>query len=155
MVWYVRFLKPPKLDQKGQVRALITITTDLGDEFYPADIKLYAMTVTTEHEHEGDWMSKWQTVKWKSGMRTVWVDIVDSDAAPPVDLRLIINSNQSMEGNRISSKNIPEILGVWSDTFDRDKSQAQSTVERRYRLDSGPERAIMEESGESVARHIW
>ena len=153
MAWYIRFLKPPKLDQKGHVRALITITTDLGDDFYPADFSLHAMIVTTEYEE--DWMSEWQTVKWKSGMRTLWIDIVNADADPPVNLRLIVNTEQSKEGNSISLGNIPEIFGVWSDTFDGDQRQARKMVERRYRTDSGPERTIMEETGESIARHVW
>lgn len=153
MVWYIRFLKTPKIYQKRNVRALITITTDLGDEFYPADLILHAIIVTTEYEE--DWMSEWQTVKWKSGMRALWIDIVNLKAGPPLDLRLVVNSKQSKEGNDISLEHIPEILGVWSDTFDWDKNQASNVVERRFRTDSGRERAVLEETGESIARHIW
>lgn len=153
MVWYIRFLKPPKIDQKGHVRALITITTDLGDGFYPTDLTLYAMITTTGNRE--DWMSEWQTLKWKNGMRTLWVDIVKADADPPVDLRLVVNSKRSTEGNNISVENIPEILGIWSDVFSKDKNQAGSMIERRYRIDSGPVRVMMEETGESIARHIW
>lgn len=100
-------------------------------------------------------MSNWQTVNWKSGMRTLWIDIVNLNADPAVDLRLVVNSEQSIKGNGISLENIPDILGVWSDTFDRDKSQAGSMIERRYRTESGLERSIMEETGESIARHVW
>lgn len=156
MVWYIRFLKTPKLDQKGRrshVRALITVTTDLGDDFYPADLTLHAIIVTTEYEK--DWMSEWQTVKWESGMRTLWIDIVNLDASPSVDLRLVVNSKQSKEGHSVLLETIPEILGVWSDTFDRDKDQASNLVERRYKTDSGHDRAVLEETGESIARHLW
>lgn len=153
MVWYIRFLKSPKLDQKGHVRALITVTTDLGDDFYPADLTLHAIIVTTEYEE--DWMPGWQTVKWKSGMRTLWIDIVNLDAGPSVDLRLVVSSEQSRQGNTLLLDNIFEILSVWSDTFDWEKSQASNVVERRYRTDSGHERAVLEETGESIARHIW
>ncbi|KAF6234675.1 hypothetical protein HO173_007301 [Letharia columbiana] len=153
MVWYIRFLKSPKLDQKGHVRALITVTTDLGDDFYPADLTLHAIIVTTEYEE--DWMPGWQTVKWKSGMRTLWIDIVNLDAGPSVDLRLVVSSEQSRQGNTLLLENIFEILSVWSDTFDWEKSQASNVVERRYRTDSGHERAVLEETGESIARHIW
>ena len=153
MVWYIRFLKPPKLDQKGRVRALITVTTDLGDAFYHADITLHAMIMTAKDENYRS--SAWQSVKWKSGMRNLWIDIADANAAPPENLRLIVNFEQSKKGNMILLGEIPEILGVWSDTFSKENIQAGSMVERRYRTDSGPERAIMEESGESIARHIW
>ncbi|CAF9928577.1 MAG: hypothetical protein ALECFALPRED_004088 [Alectoria fallacina] len=153
MVWYIRFLKTPKFYQKGHVRALITITTDLGDDFYPTDLTLYAIIVATESEENR--MSKWQTVKWESGMRNLWVDIVNLGAGPPVDLQLVVNSKQSREGVSVLLEDIPEILGVWSDTFDWDKYQASNVVERRYRTDSGHERAVLEETGESIARHIW
>ncbi len=153
MVWYIRFLKSPKLDQKGHVRALITITTDLGEGFYPADLTLYVSVVS--NEHEDDWNSGWQTVKWKSGMRTAGIDIANVYTAPPVPLRLVVSSRQSIEGDRVSLEDVPEILGVWSDTFHPQRSQVGGMIERRYRTDSGSERAILEETGESIARHIW
>ena len=153
MVWYIRFLKAPKIDHRSHVRALITVTTDLGDGFYPADLTLHAIITTTGNGE--DWLSEWQTVKWKSGMRNLWIDISNVDPDSPVDLRLVVNSKRSSEGNRISAEHIPEILGIWSDVFGKDKNQAGSMIERRYRIDSGPEQAIMEETGESIARHIW
>lgn len=153
MVWYIRFLKPPKLDQKGHVRTLVTITSDLGDDFYPSDLMVYAVVVTARYE--GEWMSEWQTVKWKSGMRTLWIEFRDVHASPPEPLRLIVNSKRTSEEDNVVLNDLPEILGVWSDTFDRDKMEAGRIVERRYRADSGPERAITEETGESIARHIW
>lgn len=152
MVWYIRFLKSPKLDQKGHVRALLTITTDLGDVFYPTDLTIYAIIVTARYE---EWMSEWQTLKWKSGMRSLWVEFRNTHASPPEPLRLVVNSSRSRGANAVLLDNMPEFLGVWSDTFDRDKNQAGSIVERRYRTDSSPERVIVEETGESIARHIW
>ena len=153
MVWYIRFLKSPKLDQKGHVRALITITTDLGEGFCPTDLTLYASVIADENED--DWTSGWQTVKWKSGMRTAGIDIAHVYDAPPVPLRLVVSSRPSREGDRIALEDVPEILGVWSDTLDRQRSQAGCMIERRYRTDSGSERAILEETGDSIARHIW
>ena len=150
MVWYIRFLKTPKIDWKGCVRALITITTDLGDGFYPADLTLYAVIT-----NDMGWMSKWQTVNWKGGTRALWIDIVNVDANLPVDLRLVVNSKMSNQGNHVLAENMPELLGVWSDTFDKKKSQAGGMVERRYRTVSEHEKMIMEETGESIARHIW
>lgn len=88
-------------------------------------------------------------------MRNLWIDIVNVDADPPVDSRLVVNSKQSKEGNCISIESIPEILAVWSDTFDKSKSQAGGMIERRYRTPSDSERTIVEETGESIARHIW
>lgn len=153
MVWYIRFLKPPKLDPKGHVRALITITTDLGDDFYPTDLTIYAIVVTAQDERK--WTSEWQTLKWNSGMRSLWAEFKDAHASPPEPLRLVVNPRRSTEASVILPINMPEFLGVWSDTFDRGKNQAGSLVERRYRTNSGPERIITEETGESIARHVW
>ena len=150
MVWYIRFLKTPKIDQKGHVRALITITTDLGDGFYPDDLTLHATITKNENL-----MSEWQSVEWNRGMRTLWIDIANVDADLPVDLRLVVNCEMSVEGNRISVENMPEILGVWSDIFGKSKSQAGGIIQRRYRTGLTVERIIIEETGESIARHIW
>ena len=153
MVWYIRFLKSPKLDQRSHVRALITITSDLGDEFYPADLVLYSIILSSERRE--NWRSAWEAVKWKSGMRALWIDVANVQVDPSVDLRLLVSSIKSTEGNSITLENIPEILVVWSDTFDRVKSQAGNVIERRYRTDPDYEKVIMEETGESIARHIW
>ena len=150
MVWYIRFFKNPKIDQKGHVRALITITTDLGDRFYPDDLTLHATIISNENR-----MSEWQFLKWKGGMRTLWIDIANVDANLPVDLRLVVNCETSVEGNRISVENMPEISGVWSGTFGKSKSQAGGTIQRRYRTDLTVEKTMIEETGESIGRHIW
>lgn len=150
MVWYIRFLKTPKIDLKGHVRALITITTDLGDGFYPNDITLHARILSNEN-----CISEWRSLEWKRGMRTLRVDIANVDANLPADLRLVVNCKMSVEGNSISVDNMPEILGVWSDTFGKSKSQAGGIVQRRYRTVAKVEKMIIEETGESIARHVW
>ena len=153
MVWYIRFLKSPKLDHRSHVRALITITSDLGDEFYAADLVLYSVILSSEHQENR--RSAWEAVKWKSGTRALWIDIANVHVGPSVDLRLLVSSMKSTEGNGITLENIPEILAVWSDTFNRVKSQAGNIIERRYRTNLDYEKVIMEETGESIARHIW
>ena len=152
MVWYIRFLKTPRFYQKANIRALITVTTDLGDAFYPRDLTLHAMIVT---ESEENWISEWQTVKWKIGMRSLCINIDHVKTGIPVDLLLVVNSEQSREGCSVSLENIPEIFGVWSDTFDWVENVASNMIERRYRTQYGKEMAIFEETGESIARHIW
>lgn len=150
MVWYIRFLKTPKIDQNGHVRALITVTTDLGDGFYPDDLTLHATITSNE-----TWMSEWRIVEWKKGMRTLWIDIGNVEAHSPVDLRLIVNCERSFEGNGISVESMPEFLGVWSDLFGEGNSQAGGIIQRRYKPVSKVEKVIIEETGESIARHIW
>ena len=101
-------------------------------------------------------MSEWQSVKWKNGMRSLWINIDRlNTASTRVDLRLVVNTEQSKEGSSVCLGNMPEVLGVWSDTFDWVENIASNMIERRYRTQYGREMAIFEETGESIARHIW
>lgn len=42
MVHYIRLLKPPRQSSPDTISTTVTITTDLGESFYPSYIKLYA-----------------------------------------------------------------------------------------------------------------
>lgn len=158
MVYYLRFLKPPKLDiQKGIVRALLTVTTDLGDAFYSGDLILHAIVVASEGA--SDWQSPWQTAKWKNGMRTVWVEIRDIQSSPLELLRLLVNTQQTVLADSAQFDRLPDVLSARSELFvrgaDWEKIQADYRIERRFRTEAGQERVIYEDIGESVARHIW
>ena len=153
MVWYVRLLKPPKLDQNGRVQALITVTTDLGDQFYYADLTLYAFILNAKKED--DWSPGGWTFEWKSGMRQLWIDISNARKHFLGDWRLVVTPEPSESGTNISLNKLPEVLGIWCAPFDWTKVQAPSTVERRIRINGGPETTIVEETGESIARHFW
>lgn len=158
MVYYLRFLKPPKLDtQKNIVRALVTITTDLGDGFYAGDLALHVIVVTSECE--SDWQSAWQVVKWKNGMRSVWVEIGDLKSSPPTLLKLVVSTRQRLLAEDLQLDHLPEVLSGRSAPFGRcegwEKTQAEGQVERRFTTEGGEDRIIYEETGESIARHVW
>lgn len=158
MVFYVRFLKPPRLDvSKGVVRALVTVTTDLGDDFYPGALTLFARVVTPSCERH--WQSRWQRIEWKTGLRTLWIEIRNMEHCPPEPLQLVISTQPTLMADDVFFPNIPEVLSVRSDLFGRGngwkKPQADNRVERRYRTNGGNERMVWEETGESIARHIW
>lgn len=158
MVYYLRFLKPPKLDtQKNVVRALLTITTDLGDGFYAGDLALHIIVVTSECE--SDWQSAWQIVHWKNGMRSIWVEIGDMGLRPPALLKLVVNTQQTLLADDLQFSQMPEILSARSAPFGRGegwkKIQVEGQIERRFTTEAGNERVIYEETGESIARHVW
>ena len=153
MVYYVRFLKPPKLDiHKGVVRALVTVTTDLGDDFYPGDLTIHAVIVTEEREET---ITKWRTLLWKKGMRSVWIDIGTLAPRATKSMRLFVSSQCTVAADTVLLNELPEILSARSDAFGWDHPQASDKIERRYKTAHGEERAIYEETGESIARHIW
>ena len=153
MVYYIRFLKPPKLDTKtGNTRALITITTDLGDDFYPANLTLYAVIITDYREEP---MTEWHTVLWKKGMRTAWIELGKLPSRGPKFMRLLVSTQCTEVADTVLLNDLPEILSARSDTFGWDDPQAGNKIERRYKTAQGEGRSIYEETGESIARHIW
>ena len=158
MVYYIRFLKLPKLDNpQGTVRALVTVTTDLGDDFYPESLSLFVTVVVSARER--DWQSKWQKVEWRKGMRTVWIEIQNMRSCPSELLRLVVNTRPSLVADDLLLENMPEVFSARSSTFGRSRGsdipQADNRIERRYRTSIGEERTLDEEMGESIARHIW
>ena len=153
MVYYIRFLKPPKFDiQKCIVRALVTITTDLGDDFYPADIGLYA-AVISDASKESD--TEWKKILWKRGTRNVWIEIRKTRFKDTRPMRLLVSTQCTLAADTVFLSNLPEILSARCEVSEKEKSQAGARIERRYRTNLGNQRAIYEETGESIARHIW
>ena len=154
MVYYIRFLKPPELDtRRGIARALVTVTTDLGESFYPGDLDLHAVVVAAKAEKH--WQSAWQTIKWKSGMRIVWIEIRDMVSCPVESLHLAVNTQPTLMADKISLKEFPEILSAWSPCFGNKEKSIGNRVGRRYYTGTGVERKIDEEMHESIARHVW
>jgi len=152
MVHYIRFLKYPKLEIKRpwtSVKALVTVTTDLGDDFYRQEITLHA-TLIVPNTNTG-----WRTFVWKPGMRTLWVSFNDIPASScRGGVRLLISSRRSVGPDEISLSNMPEVLSVRSQNFGFEHSHGGSMVERSLQI-GGSVLHIYEESGESIARHIW
>ena len=51
---------------------------------------------------------------------------------------------------------IPEFVSAWSDDFDSDVTKGNSQwVMRRFGPTEGVELNIREDTGESIARHVW
>ncbi|KAL2040153.1 hypothetical protein N7G274_007056 [Stereocaulon virgatum] len=153
MVYYIRFLKCPKLDVKtGLTRALVTITTDLGDAFYPGDLTLHAMLVTDYREEP---ITEWRTVQWIKGMRSVSIEIGALRNCDSKLRRLLLNTQRTQAADTVLEKHIPEIFSARSGTFSMDRPLAGDKIERRYKTGEDDERSVYEETGESIARHVW
>ena len=153
MVHYVRFLKAPKLCSeraKLSVTALVAVTTDLGDDFFHADLPLHATLVQQDRQN-----SSWKTLLWKSGMRTLVINF--QDLSPSIklnDLTLVVSSRRSMEADKLALECMPEVLGARSRVVMPNLQHTDGKIERR--LQTGTECVyIFEDAGESIARHIW
>lgn len=154
MVYYIRFLKTPKLTN-GTVRALVTITTDLGDSFYPGNLTIYALVSQSSTQDLPLWESEWHVIQWRSGNRNVWIDVKGIPYQKVRRFQLIVGSKKTKEGDNVFFNDLSEVMSARSGQFGGEDIQADDMVERLYRTGSGHERSLYEESGESIARHIW
>ena len=160
MVYYIRFLKPPRLQKSRDshivVKALITITNDLGDEIYPTDLALKAALVSgAEDAGQSHWS---RDVSWKTGMRVLWVEIPTKNASPEVELR--ITEANFGKNNQCSAAidldHLPSVVSCCCTIDDplRDR-ESRGRSERKFLLQAGNYLTIEEDIGDSIARHIW
>jgi hypothetical protein len=154
---YIRFLKPPKI-QDDHIKALITITSDLGETFFPEDVQLSA-SLRSSDDHSEVYLRK--ALKWKTGMRSIPVsfDTRNCDIEWPARLHVTLR-NAALSDHFESHNNgtdLPPIISAWSDNLDPPNGlkEATRTVERRFTPLSNRTLRIWEETGESIARHIW
>ena len=172
-MWYIRFLKVPECkispsrskdgSTRLTVRFTITITTDLGEDFLAGDKPLTASLVKAEVHDENDNEKSLDLVKslfsWPCGKRSVThkFDATLNGHVPISSLRLLISQRDGCNDlQTVLSGQVPQILSIWSDFFDSQSGKSTSgRVQRRFPI--GEERflKVWEETGESIARHIW
>lgn len=157
MVYYIRLLKPPRIvtgrKRKASVKVVITITTDLGDSFFPEDIELVSSLVDSHYKVEGLGSTNSQ---WRNGMRSVdaAIEIVNH---PEINwpIRLYIHAGGVKQIVLLSQDDIPAIVPVSSDDINLGiDREVRRRVERLFNT-NGPNLSIWEDTGESIARHVW
>ena len=163
---YVRFLKPPRIihdDQsstKYSLTCLITITSDLGDSFLPEPISVHV-----EKQYPGNNGNNFKRFKWTNGMRALPIKL-DHPSSQTENWALHVGVDRSNVYGEYETDTF-EVL------FDDNKSrgivsaysaplspsfgtqEAERLVERRFEILDGRVIRIWEETGESIARHIW
>lgn len=157
---YIRFLKAPRIVEKNspkaEVQCLITITSDLGDSFLPYDVELAAELLT----YDSNKVLVSRTVKWVGGTRSLSVTLPLSDAKETGPIRVRIGTQPKLQRDEFSNLLEPGSRGVvsaWSAQLDPSKGidEADKLVERRFDLGSGKDISVWEETGDSIARHLW
>ena len=153
MVWYIRFLNTIRelaIHKVSYIDFVITITTDLGEEFYPADIDIhiYAVAKDETKQHARNFL-------WRAGMRVLPIR-VPWDSTWTKALALEVSTSSSGGIDTLQENHMPEIVGA-RNNFLREGSRARTYihVERVFSLDEGSQLRVWEEIGESIARHIW
>ncbi|KAF2178570.1 hypothetical protein K469DRAFT_675476 [Zopfia rhizophila CBS 207.26] len=157
---YVRFLKTPRIidgpnPSKAHVYCLVTITSDLGDSFFPYDVQLSAELCSTDSK-----CFVHNKVKWSGGMRSlpVILSLAPSSVEWPARVRVGVQPNsQSDQWDKLYSPDHFSIVSAWSAPLDppRGVKEAAKLIERQLCPSSRKTVQIWEETGESIARHLW
>lgn len=150
MVHYIRFLKTARVQHRPSrslsVITLITITTDPGDSFLSADANLVACLVAADGPRTVLCRDR---VRWHKGSRDLLLEIPINIAQdlPLLQLRIFHDK---------ASDSIPSILGALSASFTALAGpHAAPLIMRQLSLPCLPTPQIWEETGNSIAKHIW
>ena len=165
---YIRFLKAPRLetDSSGSsVKALVTLTSDLSDGFYPLPASLLVELLDRQLAKDftrRDAIMK-QHVQWQAGMRALPICC----RVPPYckvrrDLRLRVQPAGELRINPVWEDGrlvMAPIVGV--ETADICWSQGAVEPERlmlricRFVDYKEESLCVWEEMGETIAGHVW
>ncbi|RDI79948.1 hypothetical protein Vi05172_g10048 [Venturia inaequalis] len=159
---YIRFLKTPKLHAKeasnSVVKLVVTIVSDLGETFFPDDL-LLAATLRSDKHHGDIYLRK--TVKWEAGMRALPIELNFEQNHIDWPARVHVHARDATRSDHFErhddGSDMPNIISVWSDVLDPPQGifEASKSAERRFTPLSNRTLSIWEETGESIARHLW
>lgn len=157
MIHHIRFLKLPRVERTNPsyltVKALITITTDLGDSFFPSSISLSAGLWSGDRL-----LADSAHFLWRNGMRSLWVEL-QFTTSPQIRWPLHMQISHARGGrglNLLSLEHLPQIIDVCSHPIHPQiEHEGSKRVSRVFHLASGHLLRIHEDTGDSIARHIW
>ncbi|ELR02923.1 hypothetical protein VC83_02684 [Pseudogymnoascus destructans] len=170
---YIRFLKPPQITRDAKVPdhhilyAKITVVNDLGESFLWCDIPIEA----TIRDSNGVTVAT-QSLVWKCEKRQLEVRLAMSEKKarkekyqPPYQLSVWPSTGD------FTPYNLAEVLSINRGQTNRPadgavlrglsaifKATAESirpVIYRHFKLNGGVTMSIDEDTGESIARHIW
>lgn len=159
---YIRFLKTPKLLVKegpnSVIKLVITITSDLGETFFPGDL-LLAATLRSDFDHGDVYLRT--TFKWEAGMRALPIELNFEQNHIDWPARVHVHARNAPKSDHFErhddGSDVPTIISAWSDILDPPQGvfEASKSAERRFTPLSNRTLSIWEETGESIARHLW
>ncbi|KAK5133096.1 hypothetical protein LTR08_008206 [Meristemomyces frigidus] len=154
---YIRFLKTPKVHADAstvQLKAVVTVTTDLGETFHPSPLELVATIQSTRED--GD-IYLHRKITWPgNGARNLPItfDVSRPDVDWPARMHVAVRQSSSAI---TPAGFLPAIVDIWSGTLDPTTGQSESgsRVERRFTSLAGRTVSLLEDAGDSIARHLW
>lgn len=162
---YIRFLKPPRLlpGSTPTLVAKITVTTDLGEAFLWEDVSLL---VEVEIKN-GDTLGKCREYLWKGrdGMRSLEVSVPVTAKKGAQPIKMLVRPREQKytteKFENVLNMDGSEEVGIVAVRSTAVPSTVSSgvvgTVGMAKRVFTSGENSIhiWEETGESIARHIW
>lgn len=151
----VRYLKTPKVEVSNStilLKATITITTDLGETFLPTPLDLVASLRSPDPDGEIYLRRKLQ---WPGkGARSVnlLLDLSRQDVEWPACVHVAATGRGKPQQGFL----IP-VVDVWSGSLNPTKGLFTSGFRVERRFTSLAERCVslLEDAGDSIARHLW
>ncbi|EXJ81361.1 hypothetical protein A1O3_07652 [Capronia epimyces CBS 606.96] len=156
MVHYIRFLRTPqthvgKKTKTVDIAAVVALTTDLGDAYYAQDIDLVVEIVEANRPHA---VLHSHTLPWQASSRALKFTVHCPSTYTSRSARLHVTTKATQ--NAFSLFTVPNILDVWSPVFVlSDKQRTEPVVERDLLLPNKSHIRMWEETGDSIARHVW
>ncbi|KAL4810967.1 putative methyltransferase-domain-containing protein [Aspergillus unguis] len=162
MVYYIRFLKTPRLQKQKtgaiSATALICITTDLGDAFLAQDSDLLVTLHPAQNEEK---IICQERLQWLGSKRELPISLgpfPTKIAQLSMVMRVTASKASTTSGSDslLDQNTIPLVVSGQSTMFGAPQSLiADKLIERRFRLNQSVGLSIWEETGNSIARHIW
>ena len=151
---YIRFLRTPQVavaKKTTDISAVVAIATDLGDSLYPGDVDLI-VEVVEANQPRG--VLQTTTLKWQAVSRALKFTIQCSGKYVSRSVALHVTTKATTSALHVLD--VPKILDVWSLDFPlSDKQRTEPAVERQLWLKNRTRLRVQEETGDSIARHIW
>ena len=155
MVHYIRFLRTPEVKNVSQksieVTAVLAVTTDLGDSFLSENVTLIARLIDATKSKE---ILCTSDLQWKVGARALKLNITCSPRYVGCLVYLHMTTRDTIAS--LTSCRLPAIMDIYSAQFSlKPRIKSEPLVERRLMLCNKSSANIWEETGDSIARHIW
>ena len=157
-MFYLRFLSVPKVVSSNQrrriVKCVITVTTDLGDAYLKELVNVRAAAVGEDGKTVAS-----AKVQWQAGARALPIELAFECRAPVPPLRVwLVAEEHGLTATRLGGGALPGLVSVVSSVLHWDDGVADPRIERRFDLGHGrssKELRQWEDTGDSIARHVW
>jgi hypothetical protein len=154
MVHYIRFLRPPQcaiVKKSIDVSAVVAVQTDLGDALLNDEITIVAEITNAKRPYNVLFA---QNLQWQATSRALKFTLQCPAKYISRDVRLHMTTVQTQAA--LKATEIPKVIDIWSsDLLLVDQQRAEPLVERQLIMHNKAISHSWEETGESIARHIW